>query len=94
MATSLGSHVFGDKVENSSGYGSEDYSPVNENFQKTVRVGKNREELGIVLEPSKKQQKGVQIKEILVSISYTNCSILLFINPLTFIRSIPSLLYS
>ena len=67
MLPSLTSQIFEDKLEISSGYDSEDYSPINENGQKTVLVEKNRKELGIVLEPSKKMQKGVQVKEILVS---------------------------
>jgi len=70
---SLTSQAFDDKLEISSGYDSEDYSPINENGQKTVWIEKNRKELGIVLEPSKKIQKGVQVKEILNGEFYAAC---------------------
>ena len=39
---------------------------MNENHQKIVRIEKNRVELGIILEASKTQRRGVQIKEIKV----------------------------
>ena len=57
-----------DKIENSSGYGSEDYSPVSESRQMTVRIEKGRPELGLLLEATRKERRGVQIKTIEVSI--------------------------
>ena len=56
-----------DKIENSSGYGSEDYSPVSESRQMTIRIEKSRPELGLLLEATKKERRGVQIKTIEVS---------------------------
>ena len=64
--SSLNSPTSDDKTEISSGYGSEDYSPVSEAHQKVVKIEKGREELGLVLEASKRQKRGVQIKSIMV----------------------------
>ncbi|XP_065068288.1 uncharacterized protein LOC135693678 isoform X2 [Rhopilema esculentum] len=71
--SSLNSPTSDDKTEISSGYGSEDYSPVSEAHQKVVKIEKGREELGLVLEASKRQKRGVQIKSIMTGESYAAC---------------------
>eukprot|EP00794_Sanderia_malayensis_P015946 gene15946-17549_t len=64
-----------DKLEISSGYGSEDYFNGNEIKLSNVRIEKDRPELGLVLATTttKTQERGVQIKEILVGDKYAAC---------------------